>query len=444
MNQAWTRFLSASLRARLEGRAYLQNVVSNTGWQFADNVLRMGIGLLVGIWVARYLGPEQFGLLSYALAFVAIVSTLSTLGLDDIVVRDIVSSPEHKDRILGTAFILKLVGGLVSFIAAIAIIFFLRPADNLSQWLVAIIAAGTLFQALHVIEYWFHSQVQARYTVLAKSTAFLICALVKIGLILVAAPLVAFAWVALLEVVLGATGLIIAYRSQGNRFQAWRGSVKSALKLLQDSWPLMMSSMVILVYLRIDQVMLGEMAGVEEVGIYSVAVRLADVWFFIPTIIYWSVFPSIIEAKQTSESLFYERLQKFYNLMALTAYAVAIPVALMAQWLVPTLFGEAYARGGVMLAALIWANIFMSLEMARSSFLNAMNWTRLHLVTVSLGCVLNIVLNYVLIPLYGGMGAVVASILGYWFAAHGSCFMFKPLFRTGSMLTRALIWPKIW
>jgi O-antigen/teichoic acid export membrane protein len=444
MNQAWARFLPVFLRRKLEGHAYLQNVVSNTGWQFADNVLRMGIGLLIGIWVARYLGPEQFGLLSYALAFVAIFSTLSTLGLDDIVVRDIVSHPDRKDRILGTAFILKLIGGSISFCAATGTVLVLRPDDDLSQWLVAIIAAGTVFQALHIVEYWFHSQVQAKYAVLAKNLAFILCALIKIVLILAEAPLIAFAWVALFEVVAGAAGLIIAYRSKGHRFRDWSGSVKSAWNMLRDSWPLMMSSMVILIYLRIDQVMLGEMAGVEEVGIYSVAVRLADVWFFIPTIIYWSVFPSIIEAKHTSESLFYERLQKFYNLMALAAYAVAIPVALTAQWLLPALFGDAYSRGGVMLAVLIWANIFMSLEMARSSFLNAMNWTRLHLVTVSLGCTLNISLNYLLIPAFGGMGAVIASLVAYWFAAHGSCFLFKPLFRTGTMLTRALIWPKIW
>jgi O-antigen/teichoic acid export membrane protein len=444
MNQSWTKFLPVFLRTKVEGRAYLQNVVSNTGWQFADHVLRMGIGLIVGIWIARYLGPEQFGLLSYALAFVALFSTISSLGLDDIIVRDIVRDPRQKDKILGTAFFLKIIGGAITFIAATGTVLVLRPEESLSHWLVGIIAAGSVFQAFNVIEYWFHSQVAAKYSVLAKTAAFLICSLVKVALILVTAPLVAFAWVALFEVVVGAGGLIIAYMSKGYRFRDWSGSPRNAWGLFKDSWPLMFSGMVIVVYLRIDQVMLGEMAGNEELGIYSVAVRLAEVWFFIPTIIYWSVFPSIVEAKRTSDELFYERLQKLYNLMALTAYAVAVPVGFLAQWLVPTLFGEAYARGGLMLAVLIWANIFMSLEMARTSFLNAMNWTRIHLVTVSLGCALNIVLNYFLIPIYGGMGAVIASLIGYWFAAHGSCFLFKPLFRTGFMLTKALVYPKIW
>lgn len=444
MNQAWTRYLPTSLRKQVEGRAYLQNVVSNTGWQFADNILRMAVGLVIGVWVARYLGPEQFGLLSYATAFIALFSAISSFGVEDIVVRDIVRDPECKDEILGTAFILKLIGGAISFLAAIGLIFVLRPTDTLSHWLVGIIAAGTIFQAFNIIEYWFHSQVQAKYVAFAKNAAFLLCSLIKIGMILAAAPLIFFAWVALLEVSAGSVGLIVAYNSRGNRLRDWRGRLQKARGLLKDSWPLMLSSIVVLVYLRIDQVMLGEMAGNEEVGIYSVAVRLAEMWYFIPMAVYWSVFPSIVEAKAASEELFYERLQKLYNLMALLAYAVVVPVTILAHWLVPTLFGDAYARSGFMLAVLIWSNIFYSFEIARSSFLTVMNWTRIYLLTVSLGCLLNILLNYWLIPLYGGMGAVIASVAAYWFASHGSCFLFRPLFRTGTMLGRAMLYPKVW
>jgi O-antigen/teichoic acid export membrane protein len=207
---------------------------------------------------------------------------------------------------------------------------------------------------------------------------------------------------------------------------------------------MMVSGVAVIIYLRIDQVMLGQLAGDGEVGIYSVAVRLAEVWCFIPSALYWSVFPSIVEAKALDEELFYQRLQKFYNLVAMLAYLVAVPISLLAIWLVPLLFGEAYARGGPMLAVLIWANLFIGLEMARSGFLTAMNWTRLYLVTVTLGCLVNIGLNLLLIPRFGGMGAVIASLAAYWFAAHGSCFCFRSLHRTGAMLTRALVYPKIW
>jgi O-antigen/teichoic acid export membrane protein len=199
-----------------------------------------------------------------------------------------------------------------------------------------------------------------------------------------------------------------------------------------------------MIYLRIDQVMLGEMVGSEEVGIYSAAVRLAEVWYFIPTAIYSSVYPSIVEARSISDELFYGRLQKLYNFMAFLAYAVAIPVTFMAGWAVELLFGHAYGRAGSMLAVLIWAGMFTNLGVARSTFLMSMNWTKVHFMTVFMGAIVNVLLNYILIPRYGGMGAVIASCVAYWVAAHGSCYLYKPLFRTGNMLTKAILYPKVW
>jgi len=444
MNQTWTKFLPAFLRAKVEGRAYLQNVISNTGWLFADNIVRMGIGLAVGIWVARYLGPEQFGLFSFALAFVSLFAAFASLGLEDIVVRDIVNNPSCRDETLGSAFILKLIGGAVCFLAALGAIMILRPGDSLNHWLVGIIAAGVIFQSFSVIEDWFNSQVQAKYLVFVRNIVFLFCSILKVILIMTGQPLIAFAWVATIEVLAGSAGLIIAYTFRKNPIQDWRFSFERSWSLLKDSWPLLFSGIVIMVYMRIDQVMLGEMAGSEEVGIYSVAVRLTEVWIFIPTAIFWSVFPAVVEARMRDEALLNERLQKFYNLMVLIAYAVAVPITLLAGWLVDTLFGEVYTRAGTMLALLIWSNVFSNLEIARSAYFSSMNWTRIHFVTVLLGCLLNIALNFLLIPRYGGMGAVIASLVAYWFAAHGTCFLFRPLFRTGVMLTRAIFYPKIW
>jgi O-antigen/teichoic acid export membrane protein len=444
MNQTWTKYLPAFIREKFEGRHYLQNVVSNTGWQFADNILRMGIGLVVGVWFARYLGPQRFGIFSYAIAFVALFSPLASLGLDDIAVRNLVRNPADKEEILGTAFVLKLIGGAVSFFAATGTVFVLRPADSLSHWLVGIIAAGAVFQAFAAIDFWFNSQVQAKYAVFARNGAFLICAAIKVVLIVSGAQLIAFAWVSLFEVIVGSAGLIVAYRSKGGRLRAWRSGLGMAETLLRDSWPLLFSMIAIIVYQRIDQVMLGEMVGSEEVGIYSVAVRLTEVWYFIPTAVYWSVLPSIVEARAQSDALFYDRLQKYYNLMALMAYAIAVPVMFFGGRLVTTLFGEVYARAGMMLSILIWANLFIFLEVARSSFFTAMNWNRIYFVTLLLGAVINIFLNLFLIPRYGGVGAATASLIAYWFAAHGSCFLFKSLFKTGFMLSKAIAYPKIW
>jgi O-antigen/teichoic acid export membrane protein len=404
----------------------------------------MGVGLFVGAWVARYLGPEQYGLLSYVVAFVSLFSAIATLGLDGIVVRNIVRDPSSKEEILGTAFVLKLMGGIAALLLSTGSIIVLRHSGSLVYWLVGITAAGMIFQALDPIDFWFQSQIQSKYVVYARSTAFSLISVVKIALILTAAPLIAFAWAGMAEIAIGAIGLIIVYQSKGYNIKAWRANYVSGKYLLKDSWPLILSGIMVMIYLRIDQVMIANMVGNTEVGIYSAAVRLAEAWYFIPMAVVGSVFPSIVEAKAISEELFYGRLQKLYNIMAMMAYIVALPVTFMAGWLVTILFGPAYARAGPMLAVLIWAGMFVNLGIARSSFLTTMNWTRIHFMTVSLGCIINVALNYLLIPIYGGMGAVVASCVAYWFAAHGACFLYKPLYKTGYMLTRAMVYPKVW
>lgn len=439
-----TKLLLSRIRDRLEGRTNLQKILANTGWLFVDKILRMGAGLLVGVWIARYLGTEQFGLYSYATAFVSLFGAFATLGLDGIVVRDIVRNPSCKDETLGTAFVLKLMGGALSFLLIMGSLSLLRPHDRLTHWLVGITAVGMIFQAFDTIDFWFQSQVKSKYTVYAKNAAFLLITLLKIVLILMKAPLIAFAWAGLTEIVVGAIGLVIIYRINGHYIKAWRVGIARAKSLFSDSWSLILSGIVIMIYMRIDQVMLGEMAGNQEVGVYSVAVRLAEVWYFIPMSFVSSMFPSVVEAKAISEDLFYVRLQKLYSLMALMTYIVALPMTFFSGWMIEILFGAAYSKASAMLAVLIWAGLFTNLGVARSSFLTTMNWTRVHFVTVFLGCLINVALNYMLIPLYGGMGAAIASCFAYWFAAHGACFVYKPLFKTGYMITKAMICPKVW
>ncbi|MEK6737405.1 MAG: oligosaccharide flippase family protein, partial [Planctomycetota bacterium] len=165
MNHAIIKFLPPFIMGRLEGRASLQNILANTGWLFADRILRMVVGLFVGVWIARYMGPEQFGVYNYALVFVGMFSALSNLGLDGIVVRNVVRNPARMDTILGTAFFLKFAGGIITVIVSVGAIMVLRPGDSVAGWLVGITAVGAIFQAFDTIDFWFQSHVKSKYTV---------------------------------------------------------------------------------------------------------------------------------------------------------------------------------------------------------------------------------------------------------------------------------------
>jgi O-antigen/teichoic acid export membrane protein len=433
----------ARLRAAL-GRPELRRAAGNTGWLLADRLLRLVGGVLVGLWVARHLGPAGFGALNFALALSVIVTSLATLGLDSILVRELVRGPAAEPRLLGSALLLRLAGGLAAQLLIVALAALLRPGDTLTLALTAIVGLGGVLQAFLVIDLWFQARVQSRAAVLARATAFLAAVLLRVALILSAAPLPAFAWAYVAEWLLGALLLLTAYRRHGGRPLAWRPSRTLLRALLADSWPLIFAGLLVNLYLRIDQVMIGQLLGNAELGVYSAAVRLAEVLPLLPGAIIASTLPAIVAAREAAPLAYADRLQRLYALVAAIGYAAAIGATLAAAPLVTLLLGPGYEAATPQIIVLAWAGVFVGLGMARSSFLTAENLTRLHLMTVAIGCAANVLLNWLLIPRIGGLGAAVASLVAYWLAAHGSCFLFPPLRPAGWAITRALLLPKFW
>jgi polysaccharide transporter, PST family len=408
----------STLFKRWHHRQPLSNVIANTGWLFADRILRMGVGLLVGVWVARYLGVEQFGLLNYAMAFVALFNTLANLGLPALIVRTITHEPEQQQVILGTAFWLQLWGGIVTSLTAAGTIFVLRDGDPLMLSLVAILASVSICQAFETIDLWFQSQVQSKYTVIAKNVAFLLLAIVKVILIQTRAPLLAFALATLAEAVVGVFGLLIFYQRQGYAIAAWRWSFNLAKKLLGESWPLILSGFTIMIYMKVDQIMLGQMIGDQMVGVYSAATRISEVWYFIPTAIASSVAPGIYAAKQAAdESLYYRRIEQSLQILSVIAIVIAVPMTFLSGTIMTALFGRAYAAAGPILAIHIWAAWFVFTGVGTSAWFIAEGLIHLSFRRTLMGAVINVILNFVLIPNYGGIGAAIATVISQAFAS---------------------------
>ncbi len=416
----------------------LRKIISNILWLFIDRILRLGVGLILTAWLARYLGPVQFGVFNYAIAFVSLFGVLATLGLDQIVVRDIIRDPSCKDETLGTAFALKLSGSLVTILVTSAIIFLLRPNDELTRWLVLITAAGTIFDAFNTIDFWFQLQVKSKYTVLSKNLAFILITIVRVVLLQMQAPLIAFALALLAENALGAVGLAIAYKVSGQNILGWRTNWLRAKTLLKESWPLILSGLAIMVYLRIDQIMLGQLADDKAVGIYSVATKLSELWYYIPVAICTSVNPSIIEAKKVSETLYYKKLQKLFNLMAVLAYSIAIPMTFLSNYIVVTIFGENYAAAAGVLSIHIWAALFVFFGYCKGIWVVAEGMTMYYLFTTCLGATMNILLNFWLLPIYRETGAAIATVISYSFVDYFLCLIYPPTRIIASVMTKAI------
>lgn len=384
----------------------------NTSWLLAEKILRLVVGLLVGIWVARYLGPDKYGLFSYTQSFVGIFAIIAKLGLDDILVRELVKEKSKNDILLGTAFFLKLLGALaVIGLLGIAVLF--TSNDAFTNALIFIVASGTIFQSFNVIDIYFRSKVLSKFAVFANAISLGVSSLLKIYCILVGAPLIAFAVIVLLDSVVLAAGFIIFYRRNNLYLRSWTFSRATAKLLLKASMPLTFSSMLIMIYMKIDQVMIKEMLGNEAVGQYAAAVRISEAWCFVPTVICSSLYPAILNAKKQCETLYYSRLQKLFDLTVWLAIAVAIPTTLLSEKIVSFLFGSAYNETSNVLIIHIWAGVFSGLRGASGLWYMSENLQNLAFWRTFWGAIINFSLNIVFVPVIGIRGAAITTLLSY-------------------------------
>jgi O-antigen/teichoic acid export membrane protein len=422
----------------LKNNAGFRRYFANTSWLFGEKILRMGVGLFVGVWVARYLGPEQFGLFSYVQSFVGLFAFIATLGLDSIIVRELVQDESRRDVLIGTAFWLKLIGGFW-VLAVITITVNFIPNDHATNLLVFIVTSATIFQCFNVIDFYFQSKVLGKYIVLANVISFLLSTIVKIALILTNAPLIYFAWSVVFDSVILSLGFVYYYRYTKHQLTSWRWDTEIAKELLRNSWPLILSSIAIAIYLKIDQVMIKEMMSNEAVGQYAAATRISEAWYFIPVVIASSLFPSIINAKKQSKELYYARLQKLYDIMVWVAIVIAMPMTLLSNWVVLLLYGGAYRQAGSVLMIHIWAGVFVSFGVVKGKWLLLENMLTYGMICTCFGALSNIVLNLLLINKMGIKGSAVATFVSYGISTFFLAFFYPKDRRSIKMFLKAFI-----
>lgn len=384
----------------------------NTSWLFGEKILRMFVGLLVGVWVARYLGPEQFGLFSYAQSFVGLFIVFTTLGLDSIVVRELVKKEINQDEIVGTAFLLKFFGALLIFcVLALSVQF--TSNDRSENILIFIIASGSLFQSFNVIDMYFQSKVLSRYVVYANIITLFTSSILKITLIFLNAPLIAFAWTLLFDSFVLMCGFIYFFYKNDGNLKRWKFNLTLAKNMLKDSYPLIIAGVINSIYMKVDQVMINEMLGSIQVGYYSAAVRLSEVWFSVGVIISNSLFPAIINSKKISEELYYKRIQYLFLFLTLIAYFLSVIVYFLSDKIIIGLYGPSFEEASSVLSIHIFSAIFVYLGVSSGRWLIAENKAKLDLYRNMSAMVINVALNLILIKKYGIIGSAYASLIAY-------------------------------
>ncbi|MFA5131382.1 MAG: flippase [Patescibacteria group bacterium] len=385
----------------------------NTGWMFFAKILSLIISFLTTAFIARRLGPENYGQLSYAVSFVGIFSFIATLGLDQVLFRDLIKYPEKKNIFLGSAFIIKLIAG--SFTIALCLgVALLFSQKDVSSILIFIISSTFLFNAFQVINYEFQARVNSKYPSLVSLLVVLILSLLKILVIVSGRGVIYLALILLLESVLYAVFFIVIYKTKiKSSILDWKYDKIIARNLIRDSWPMIFASAFALIYSRIDQVMIKQMIDASSVGLYDAAVRVAEAWYFVPGIIVTSLFPAIINAKMGSKEQYLKRLRKLMMLLLLLAVFVAIPITFLAPLIIKILYGEAFIGSIIILKIYIWAGVGVSVGSLINSYLVAENFRKILFASSFIAMISNVILNIVFIPRYGIIGSAWATLISY-------------------------------
>lgn len=390
----------------------------STSWLLFEKLLRLSIGLYVSIWVTRYLGPEDFGIYAYSITFVGLLSFIAPLGLDGILVKWLVKDTKRINEILGTSLILKLLGAVLS-IAIILIAVNQTSSDSLTKYLILIISLSTLFQSFNVVELYFQSKIMGRYISFSNIISLLICNLLKVILIYKNAPLLFFAYIFLFEAFLISLCFVIYFFYLSPiRFRDLKFKKRLAIDLLKDSWPMILSGLVISLYMKIDQIMIKEILSAESVGYYAAAVRLSEAWYFIPMVVATSVFPAIIRSKENNNDIYKKRIGNLNDFMFYIALLIALPMTFLSNSVVEILYGNEFLPSGDILMVHIWAGIFVCIGVSSSKWLVAEGLQVLYTINTTIGAISNIILNYVLINKYGIIGAAWATLISYFIASY--------------------------
>ncbi|EAT1842744.1 flippase, partial [Salmonella enterica] len=283
----------------------IKGIISNTGWLLFDKFIRLIFGLLVGVWVARYLGPNTYGQLAYVITLISFFQVVSLLGMDTILVRDIAHKKDQANEILGTAIIMRFGAGLLCLIVAVSFVGFFNGTYFA---ILTLLAGGSLiFQCVDTIDIWFQSQSQSKRTVIAKLCSYVVTNIIRIVLILCHAPVWGFALLLSIDALFSALALSCAYTSFKTT-DKWRIILSRGKNLLRESWPFLVSGISIIMYMRLDQIMIKNLLGEKSLGVYAAVLQFSLLWNFVPITLSVSLAPYIARKKKENEQAYYNAI----------------------------------------------------------------------------------------------------------------------------------------
>lgn len=384
--------------------------IKNAKWMVAEQLVQMGINVILGVLTARYLGPSNYGVINYTAAFVIFFSNVVTLGLEAVSIKEMVNNRDDDSTVVGTGIGLRLMAGTLSTGIIFVLLFVLKDGNPLVLKVGFLQSLVMIFKAFELIDYWFQSKLQSKYVAILKSVSYVFVAAYKFYILFAGKSVAWFAFSTSLDFLLIAVMIVIAYFAKGGR--RLRFSWNMAKRLVSQGYHFMISGLIITIYVQMDKIMLGQMMTEADVGLYSAATVISNYWLLIPVAIINAVRPTIMEIKKEgNEELYIKRLKQLYAILIWVGIAVSTVISVSSKLILDILYDTVYLSASVALAVVIWYTTFSTLGTARGVWIVCENKNKYTGRLVFWGVILNFILNYLLIPIMGINGAALATLI---------------------------------
>jgi len=395
-------------------KIFQSKIFHNFSWLFIDKLIRLVLSLFVSIVVARYLGPEQYGVWSYLLSITMFFTTFVGLGFHSILPRELIKHPEKEQSLVSTVFIFKIIGGLIGFGLNILLFIWFKKPDTYLLLMMSLMASLLIFQSSEVSDLFFKAKLQAKYSVIGRNLAFIIIALLKLYLVYNQYDLVYFVATNSIEMLIGGVFVFYFYFKKGYSLSLKRIDWSLGKALLKDGLPMAISGLMVMLYMRIDQVMVTEIAGNTANGIYSTGVRMIEIVYFIPIALSDSFFPGIVYSKKHEGEKYQKNMLGFYSIMTYFSLGITLVIIIISKPMMSLFFGQDFEGSGEVLQVFGFSIYATFLGNANGKYLVTENYKHILLFRSISGLTVNVLLNLIWIPKFGFIGAAYASFISYF------------------------------
>lgn len=388
----------------------VKKYIHNSAWMLLEQFLKMFSGIFVGIYMARYLGPEKFGVLSYIMALSAFFITIARMGMDSVLVRELTKQPERKEQLLGTAFWMMMPIALLCYTILLVITAITNESLEIKIFTL-IIGTSILFTPSLLFDYLYQSEIRAKRSTYAKVFTLFITSILKLLLIFQGSDFFWFVIVTVLDQAILAIFLFVSFIATHKFNFINKFSISYAKELSSSVWPVILASLAVLIYMRIDQIMIREMLGLEEVGLYSAASKLLGAWIVVPYTVSISLLPAIVKLKHNNHINYEKCLAQLFGATIWLCIMVSLFITFFGEYLIALTFGDSYRESALVAILLMWSSVFVSMGSISARYFTVEKMERkIAFRTVFSACI-NVVLNFFLIPIYGIKGAAIATLI---------------------------------